>query len=97
MKRGNKKQNYWKNIYENEGETELSDIHVYTFICHLLFSNPQDVTEKLKILINNFFFKSFQFTIISGNIRWAISDHLIQFVNLGDFMKPSSTCKANTY
>ena len=58
---------------------------------------PITVTEKSKTLIDNIFFNSFEFTVIFGNITHTISDHLIQFVILEDFMKPSSPCKCNTY
>ena len=34
---------------------------------------------------------------MSGNITHSISDLLIQFVILEDFIKPSSPCKYNTY
>ena len=54
-------------------------------------------SEKSKTLIDNIFFNSFEFTTISGNITHSISDHLIQFVILEDFIKLSSPCKSNTY
>ena len=55
---------------------------------------PARVTEKSKTLIDNIFFSSFEFTTISGNITYSISDHLIQFVILEDFIK---IYKSNTY
>ena len=62
-----------------------------------LILQPTRVPEKSKTLIDNIFFNSFEFTTISGNITHSISDHLIQFVILEDFIKPSSPCKLNTY
>ena len=55
---------------------------------------PARVKEKSKTLIDNIFFSSFEFTTISGNITYSISDHLIQFVILEDFIK---IYKSNTY
>ena len=63
----------------------------------LLILQPNRVTEKSKTLIDNIFFNSSKFTTKSGNITHSISDHLIQFVILEDFIKPSSPCKINTY
>ena len=63
----------------------------------LLILQTTRVTEKSKTLVDNIFFNSFEFTTISGSITHSISDHLIQFVILEDFVKPSSPCKPNTY
>ena len=47
-----------------------------------LILQPIRVTEKSKKLINNIFFNSFEFIIISGNITNSISEHLVQLVIL---------------
>ena len=62
-----------------------------------LILQPTRVTEKSKTLIDNIFFNSFEFTTIYGNITHSISEHLIQFVILKDFIKLSPPCKSNTY
>ena len=62
-----------------------------------LILQPTRKTEKSKTLIDNIFFNSFKFFTISGNITHSVSDHLIQFVILEDFIKLSSPCKSNTY
>ena len=51
------------------------------------------VTENSKTLIDNIFFNSSS----TGIITYSISDHLIQFLILVDFIKPSLPCKSNTY
>ena len=61
-----------------------------------LIVQPTRVTKKSKTLVDNIFFNSFEFTSISCNITHSISDHLIQFVILEDFIKPSSPCKSNS-
>ena len=53
------------------------------------------VKEKLKTLID-IFFNSFEFNTVTGYIIHSISDHLIQFVNLEDFIKSPSPCKSKT-
>ena len=58
---------------------------------------PTRVTDKSKTLIENIFFNSFEFTTLSGNIMHSISDHLIQFVILEDFITPKPLPKTNLY
>ena len=53
--------------------------------------------SKSKTIIENIFFNSFEFTTLSGNITHSISDHLIQFVILGDFITPKPLPKTNLY
>ena len=60
--------------------------------CSALILQPTRVTKKSKTLIDNIFFNSLEFVTISGNITHSISDHLIQFVILEDFIKPLSPC-----
>ena len=62
-----------------------------------LILQPTRVTDKSKTLINNIFFNSFEFTTLSGNITHSISDHLIQFVILEDFITPKPPPKTNLY
>ena len=69
-------------------------MHSHFFLLFIL--QPIRVTEKSKTIID-IFFNSFEFTTISGNIIHSISDYLIQFVILEDFIKPSSPSKSNTY
>ena len=58
---------------------------------------PTKVTEKSKTLIANIFFNSFEFATITDNTTYSISDHLIQYIILDYFLKPSSPYKCNTY
>ena len=44
-----------------------------------------------------FIFNSCEFTTLSGNIMHSISDHLIQFVILEDFITPKLLPKTNLY
>ena len=60
-----------------------------------LVLQPTRVTDKLKILMDNIFFNSFEFTTFSGNITHSISDHLIQFFILEDFTTPKPLPKTN--
>ena len=53
--------------------------------------------SKSKTIIENIFFNSFEFTTLSGNITHSISDHLIQFVILEDFITPKPLPKTNLY
>ena len=62
-----------------------------------LFLQPTRVTDKSKTLTDNIFFNSFEFTTLSGNIMHSISDHLIQFVILEDFITPKPLPKTNLY
>ena len=62
-----------------------------------LVLRPTRVTDKSKTLIDNIFFNSFEFTTLSGNITHSISDHLIQFVILEDFITPKPLPKTNLY
>ena len=82
-------------------DSKLDNSKFYNIMCSYFFSRiilqPTRVIEKSKTLIHNIFFNSFEFTTISGNITHSISDHMIQFVILEDFIKLSSPCKSNTY
>ena len=60
-----------------------------------LLLQPTRVTDKSKTLIENIFFNSFEFTTLSGNITHSISDHLMQFVILEDFITPKPLPKTN--
>ena len=62
-----------------------------------LVLQPTRVTDKSKTLIENIFFNSFEFTTLSGNITHSISDHLMQFVILEDFITPKPLPKTNLY
>ena len=62
-----------------------------------LVLQPTRVTDKSKTLIDNISFNSFEFTTLSGNITHSISDHLIQFVILEDFITPKPLPKTNLY
>ena len=62
-----------------------------------LILQPARVKEKLKTLIDNIFFNSFEFNTVTGYIIHSISDQSIQFVSLEDFIKSASPCKSRTY
>ena len=62
-----------------------------------LVLQPTRVKEKLKTLIDNIFFNSFEFNTVTGYIIHSISDQSIQFVSLEDFIKSASPCKSRTY
>ena len=66
------------------------------FLTQLVLQSTR-VTDKSKTLIDNIFFNSFEFTALSGNITHSISDHLIQFVILEDFITPKPLPKNNLY
>ena len=82
-------------------DSKLHSSQFYNTMCSYFFSplilQPTRVTEKSRTFIDNIFFNSFAFTTISGNITHSISDHLIQFIFLEDFIKLSSLCESNTY
>ena len=63
----------------------------------LLFLQPAMVADKSKTLIDNIFCNSFGLTTLSGYITHPISDHLIQFVILEDFITPKPPPKTNLY
>ena len=63
----------------------------------LLVLQPARVTDKSKTQIDNIFFNGFEFTTLSGNITHSVSDHLIQFVILEDFITPKPPPKTNIY
>ena len=72
--------------------SESDNLQFYNTMCSYFFMplalQPTRVTDKSKTLINNIFFNSFEFATLSGNIMHSISDHLIQFVVLEDFITP---------
>ena len=78
-------------------DSKFDNSQFYNTMCSyffwLLILQPTRVTEKSKTLIDNIFFNSSKFTTKSGNITHSISGHLIQFVILEDFIKPSSRVK----
>ena len=73
----------------------------YNTLCSYFFTpfvlQPTRVNDKSKTLIDDIFFNSFEFTTLSGNITHSISDHLIQFVILEDFITPKPLPKNNLY
>ena len=79
-------------------DSKFDNPQFYNTMCSYFFSplilQLTRVTEKSNTL-TDIFFNSFEFTTISGNITHSISDHLIHFVVLEDFIKPSSPCKSN--
>ena len=62
-----------------------------------LVLQPTGVTDKSKTLLDNIIFNSFEFTTLSGNITHAVSNQLIQFVILEDFITPKPPSKSNVY
>ena len=62
-----------------------------------LVLQPTRATDKSKSLIDNIVFNVFEFTTLSGNIMHSISDHLIQFNILEDFITSKSPPKSNVY
>ena len=81
--------------------SESDNSQFYKTMCSYFFTpivfQPTKVTDKSKTLIDNIFFNSFEFTTLSGNITHSISDHLIQFVILEDFITPKPLPKTNLY
>ena len=79
-------------------DSKFGNSQFYDTMCTYFFSplipQPTRVTEKSNTLIDNISCNSFEFTTISGNVTHSISDYLIQFVILEDFMKPSSPYKS---
>ena len=63
----------------------------------LLVLQPTRVTDKSTTQIDNFFFNSFEFTTMSGNIMHSTSDQLIQFVILKDLITPKPLPKTYLY
>ena len=81
--------------------SESDNSQFYNTMCSYFFTppvpKPTRVTDKSKTLIDNIFFNSFEFTTLSGNITHSISDHLIQFVILEDFITPKPPPKTDIY
>ena len=81
--------------------SESDNSQFYNTMCSYFFMplvlQPTRVTDKSKTLIDNISFNSFEFTTLSGNITHSISDHLIQFVILEDFITPKPLPKTNLY
>ena len=81
--------------------SEYDSLQFYNTMCSyfftLLFLQPAIVADKSKTLIDNIFCNSFGLTTLSGNITHPISDHLIQFVILEDFITPKAPPKSNVY
>ena len=69
---------------------------VYISLRHL-FRNLQGLLTNQRTLIYKNFFNSFEFTTLSGTITHSISDHLIQFVILEDFITPKPLPETNLY
>ena len=69
---------------------------VHISLCHLFF-NLQGLLTNQKLNTDNIFFNIFEFTTLSGNVTHSISDHLIQFVILEDFITPKPLPKTNLY
>ena len=80
--------NFNSNLMKINGESGNSQF--CNAMCSYFFTplllQPTMIPDKSKTLIHNIFFNSFEFTILSGNITHSISDHLIQFVILEDFI-----------
>ena len=80
---------------------ESNNSQFYNTICPDFFTSlvlqPSSVTDKSKALLNNIFFNSFEFTTLSGNILHSISEYLLQFVILEDFITPKPLPKTNVY
>ena len=91
--------NFNINLMKINSESDSSQF--YNTICSYFFMplvlQPIRVTDKSKTLIDNIFFNSFEFTTLSGNITHSISDLLIQFVILEDFVTPKLPPKTNIY
>ena len=68
-------------------------VHIFYTTC----SATSGVTDKSKTLLDNIIFNSFEFTTLSGNITHAVSNQLIQFVILEDFITPKPPSKSNVY
>ena len=72
--------------------SESDNSKFYNTMCSYFFTplvlQPARVTDKSKTLIDNIFFNGFEFTTLSGNVTHSVSDHLIQFVILEDFITP---------
>ena len=89
------------NINLMKSNSESDSFQFYNSMCSCFFTplvlQPTRVTGKLKTLIDNFFFNSFEFTTLSGNIMHSISDHLIQFVILKDLITPKPFPKTYLY
>ena len=85
-------------VMKMDSRFDISQFHntMHSHFFLLLILQPTRVTGKSKTIID-IFFNSFEFTTISGNITHSISDYLIQFAILEDFIKPSSPRKSNTY
>ena len=81
--------------------SESDNLQFYNTMCSYFFTplvlQPTMVTDKSKILIDKFFFNSFEFTTLSGNITLSISDPLIQFVILENFITPNPFPKTDLY
>ena len=91
--------NFNINLMKINSEPDSSQF--YNTICSYFFMplglQPIRATDKSKTLIDNIFFNSFEFTTLSGNITHSISDLLIQFVILEDFVTPKLPPKTNIY
>ena len=72
-------------------DSDHSGSEYCTQLCYYIFAplfyQPTRATEKPKTLIDKMYFNSFQFKTHSGNIVREISDHLLQFVLLGSFLR----------
>ena len=58
---------------------------------------PTRVFEKLKYLIDLFFFNSFELITLSGNITHSVSYLLIQLVTIEDFVTPKRPSTSIVY
>ena len=81
--------------------SESDNSQFYKTMCSYFFTpivfQRTKVTDKSKTLINNIFFKRFEYFTLSGNIVHSISYHLIQYVILEDFITPKPLPKTNLY
>ena len=87
------------NLMKINSESDNSQFYktMFSYFFTPIVLQPTKVTDKSKTLIDNIFFNSFEFTTLSGNITHSISDHLIQFVILEDFITPKPLPKTNLY
>ena len=71
-------------------------IHVFIFL-YATCSSTYKGYWQIKNSNRQYFFNSLDFTTLSGNVTHSISDHVIQFVILEDFMTPKPLPKTNMY
>ena len=73
-----------------------STIHFYQTITCLTFCNLQD-QNPTKTLIDNVFFNSDEYKSSSGNLLVEISDHLVQYLIIEDYLNKAKTPKKEIF